>query len=183
MARVQSTKGRTSRPLLEARQTLFDTIVEDRAKAQSVIEHQARCLIDFNSRFDAINADHAKAQELLGEPVGSITELAERFLILSRDRADEQLVMDNQFDQIQKMHAKVTEQKQALVAAKAACRNKGRCFVIPKEPKPQRSVGERFARELARIPRNLTAHIFAASSPTTKKNCAKRRLKKITQSG
>src|SRR5262249_28210178 len=82
---------------LEARQTWFDTIVEDRIKAQNVIEHQ----------------------EL------RIGELAERFSMLSKDRADAQLVMENQFVQIQKLHAKVTEQREALVAGKAACRNKG----------------------------------------------------------
>jgi GT2 family glycosyltransferase/glycosyltransferase involved in cell wall biosynthesis len=139
----------------EARQTLFDTIVEDRTKAQSVIEYQERCIADFNRRFEAINAARAKAQELLDESVGRIAELREHFSIMSRDRADAQLVMDDQFAQIQKMHAKLTEQKQALTAAKSACRNKGRCFVVPKGPKPRRSVGERVVREFARIQRKL----------------------------
>ena len=65
------------------------------------------------------------------------------------------MVMDDQFAQIQKMHGKLTAQKQALTAAKAACRNKGRCFVVPNGPKPRKSVGERVAREFARIPRKL----------------------------
>jgi GT2 family glycosyltransferase/glycosyltransferase involved in cell wall biosynthesis len=145
----------------ETRQTLFDTIVEDRTKAQSVIEYQERCIADFYRRFETINADRTKAQELLGEPMGTISELAQRFSILTRDRADAQLVMDDQFAQIQKMHAKLTEQKQALTVAKSACRNKGRCFVVPKGPKPRRSVGERVAREFARIPRKLR-RIFLA---------------------
>ena len=118
----------------ETRQTVFDTIVEDRAKAQSVIEYQERSIADFNR---------------------TLAELAQRFSIVSRDRADAQLVMDEQFAQIQKMHAKLTEQKQALTVAKSACRNKGRCFVVAKGPKPRRSVGERVAREIARIPRKL----------------------------
>ena len=123
----------------ETRQTLFDTIVEDRTKAQSVIEYQERCIADFNRRFEEINADRTKAQELLGEPMGTIAELARHFSIMNRDRADAQLVMEEQFGQIQKMHAKLTEQKQALTVAKSACRNKGRCFVVPEGPKPRRS--------------------------------------------
>ena len=93
---------------------MFETIVEDRTKAQTVIEYQERWIADFNRRFEEINADRAKAQELLGEPMGTIAELAQRFSIVSRDRADAQLVMEHQFAQIQKMHAKLTEQKQAL---------------------------------------------------------------------
>ena len=74
----------------KARQTLFDTIVEDRTKAQSVIEYQERCLTDLKQKFDAINADRAEAQ----------------------------VVMHDQFAQIQKMHAKMTEQKQVLIKKK-----------------------------------------------------------------
>ena len=153
----------------EARQTVFDTIVEDRTKAQSVIESQERSLTDFNRKFDAINADRVKAEELLGEPVGSIAALAKRYSILSIDRAEAQLVMNDQFAQIQKMHAKMTEQKRVLAVAKATCRNKGRCFVVPKEPKPQRSLKERVAREFARIPRNLRRIFFTPPTAPQKK--------------
>src|SRR5438874_6447429 len=153
----------------ETRQTLFETIVEDRTKAQSVIEYQERWIADFNRRFEEINADRAKAQELLAEPVGTIAELAQRFSIVSRDRADAQLVMDDQFAQIQKMHAKLTEQKQALTVAKSACRNKGRCFVVPKGLKPRRSVGERVAREFARIPRKLRRIFLPQQVPPKEK--------------
>jgi GT2 family glycosyltransferase/glycosyltransferase involved in cell wall biosynthesis len=141
MARAQTRRAESRARFFDARQTLFDTIVEDRTKAQSVIDYQERCLGDINRKFDAINAD----------------------------RADAQLVMDSQFAQIQKMHAKVTEQKQALAVAKAACRNKGRCFVIPKESKPQRSVRQRIARELARIPRNLRRIFLTPPVPPQKK--------------
>ncbi len=153
----------------ETRQTLFDTIVEDRTKAQSVIEYEERCIGEFNRRFEEINADRAKAQELLGEPMGTIAELAQRFSIVSRDRADAQLVMDDQFAQIQKMNAKLTEQKQALTVAKSACRNKGRCFVVPKGPKPRRSVGERVAREFARILGKLRRKFLAQPAPLKEK--------------
>jgi len=171
-ARAQTRRTERRAQFFEARQTLFDTIVEDRTKAQSVIEDQERRLTDFNRRFEAINADRVKAQELLGEPIGLIAELAGRFSILNRDRTEAQLVMDSQFSQIQKMHVKMTEQKQALAVAKATCRNKGRCFVIPKGPKPQRSLRERIARELARIPRNLKGIFLAPPTPPQKKTAS-----------
>ena len=171
-ARAQTRRTERRAQFFEARQTLFDTIVEDRTKAQSVIEDQERRLTDFNRRFEAINADRVKAQELLGEPIGLIAELAGRFSILNRDRTEAQLVMDSQFSQIQKMHVKMTEQKQALAVAKATCRNKGRCFVIPKGPKPQRSLRERIARELARIPRNLRGIFLAPPTPPQKKTAS-----------
>jgi len=143
MVRAQTREAERRARALEARETWFDTIIEDRAKAQSVIEHQARCLADFAA-------------------------LAERFSILSRDRADAQLVMENQFDQIQKMHVKMTELQRAVTAAKAACRNKGRCFAIRKEPRPQRSIRERVAREFARVPRNLRRIFLAPPVPPPK---------------
>src|SRR4029077_10763284 len=138
--RIQTRKAERRARLFETRQTLFDTIVEDRTKAQSVIDYQERRLTDFNRKFDAISIDRAEAQ----------------------------LVLNDQFAQIQKMHAKMTEQKQLLAMAKATCRNKGRCFVVPKEPKPPRSLKERVAREFARIPRNLR-RIFFTPAPAQKK--------------
>jgi len=168
-ARAQTRHAERRARFFEARQTVFDTIVEDRTKAQSVIENQERSLTDLNRKFDAINADRVKAEELLGEPVGSIATLAKRYSILSIDRAEAQLVMNDQFAQIQKMHAKMTEQKRVLAVAKATCRNKGRCFVVPKEPKPQRSLKERVAREFTRIPRNLRRIFFTPPAAPQKK--------------
>ena len=142
--RIQTKEAERRARLFEMRQTLFDTIVEDRTKAQSVIEHQERLLTDFNLKFDAINAG----------------------------RADAQQIMEQQFAQIQKMQIKMTDQKQALAVAKAACRNKGRCFVVPKEPKQQRSIRERIAREFARIPGNLRRIFLAPPAPPQKKRAA-----------
>ncbi|MFL6500395.1 MAG: glycosyltransferase [Candidatus Udaeobacter sp.] len=162
VVRIQTTKAEARARLFQTRQTLFDTIVEDRTKAQSVIDYQQRCLT-------AINADRVQAEELLGEPVGSIAELAKRFSLVSIDRAEAQVVMNDQFAQIQKMHAKMTAQKEMLAVAKATCRNKGRCFVVPKEPKPLRSLKERVVREFARIPRNLRRVFFSpAAAPKNK---------------
>ncbi len=167
-ARAQTRQSQRRARFFEARQTLFDTIVEDRTKAQNVIEYQQRCLTDFNRKFDAINADRVEAEKLLGEPVGSLATLAKRFSLVSTDRAEAQIVMNDQFAQIQKMHAKMTAQKEVLEVAKASCRNKGRCFVIPKKPKPQRSLKQRVAREFARIPRNLRRIFF--TPPAAPKN-------------
>jgi len=133
MARAQTRQAKRRNRALEARQTWFDTIVEDRIKAQDVIDDQQRRLADFDRKFETIIADRAEAQ----------------------------LVMEHQFAQIQKMHVKMTEQQQALTAAKAACRNKGRCFAVRKGPKPPRTILERIARELARIPRNLRRMFLA----------------------
>jgi GT2 family glycosyltransferase/glycosyltransferase involved in cell wall biosynthesis len=139
-ARAQTRQAERRARFFEARQSLFDTIVEDRTKAQNVIDHQERCLTDLHRKLDAISSDRAEAQ----------------------------VVMTEQFAQIQKMHAKMTQQKQVLAVAKATCRNKGRCFIVPKEPKPQRSFRERVAREFARIPRNLRRLFFTPAAPQKK---------------
>jgi GT2 family glycosyltransferase len=144
-ARAQTRQIECRARFFEARQTLFDTIVEDRTKAQSVIDHQERCLNDLNRKLDTISSDRAEAQ----------------------------LVMNGQFAQIQKMHAKMTEQKQVLAAAKATCRNKGRCFIVAKRPKPQRSLTERVAREFARIPRNLRRLFFTPPAAPQRKTALK----------
>jgi glycosyltransferase involved in cell wall biosynthesis/GT2 family glycosyltransferase len=161
-ARAQTRLAEHRAGFFEARQAVFDTIVEDRTKAQRVIEDQER-------RLGAIVEDRAKAQSLIEEQEGRLAHFNRQFESLSRDRADAQVVMDNQFAQIQKMHGKLTEQKQALTAAKATCRNKGRCFVLRKGPKLQASVGERIAREFARILRNLRRILFAPPAPPQQK--------------
>ena len=115
-----------------------------------MIEYQERCLTDFNRKFDAINADRAKAQSVIEDQERRLADFNRRFEAINADRAEAQRVMEHQFAQIQKMHAKMTEQKQVLATAKAACRNKGRCFVIRKEPKPQgrsKNVSQRNSRE------------------------------------
>lgn len=92
------------------------------------------------------------------------------FETIVEDRTKAQSVIDDQFAQIQKMHGKLTAQSQALTLAKSACRNKGRCFVVPNGPKPRKSLGERVAREFARIPRKL-GRIFLPQ-PVPKKKIA-----------
>ena len=167
IARARTRQAERRASVLEARQTWFDTIVEDRDKAQSVIDYQERSLTDFNRKFDAINADRAKAQSVIEDQERRLADFNRRFEAINADRAEAQRVMEHQFDQIQKLHAKVTAQKEVLVTAKAACRTKGRCFVIRKEPRPQ--VIERIVRELARIPHNLRRIFFTPPAPPPKK--------------
>lgn len=127
--------------ILDLRQIWFDTILQDRVKAQNVMDHQARVI-----------ADHAKAQEILEE----------RFAILQKEAADAQVVIQHQVRSLQRTekdleHARRQsgERNRLLAAAKSACRKKGRCFEIARDGKPRRSVPQRIARELARIPRNV----------------------------
>ena len=141
--RIQTREAERRARVFETRQTLFDTIVEDRTKAQSVIEDQER-------RLDAITAERVNAQQ----------------------------VMEHQFAQIQKMQIKMTAQKQMITVAKGACRNKGRCFVIPKEPKHYRSIRERIVRELARIPHNLRRIFLARPAAPQKKRAALNHIEK-----
>ena len=72
-ARQQTQRTESRARFFETRQTLFETIVEDRTKAQTVIDYQERWIADFNRRFEEINTDRAKAQELLVEPMGGTT--------------------------------------------------------------------------------------------------------------
>jgi O-antigen biosynthesis protein len=75
---------------------------------------------------------------------------------LLEDRWKAQLVMDAQAKQLrslEKAYQKIAELKSLIKMAKAACRKKGRCFDIRKEPKPKRTVAERVAREFARTKR------------------------------
>jgi len=138
-ARVQAKHAEDRARMLQARQLWFDAAFEDRSKAQAVMEYQHRVIGDLEPQLAASRKDRAKAQ----------------------------LVMENQFDQLQslaaaleqtqtqldKAYQKIADLKNLINVAKAACRKKGRCFDIRKEPKPKRTVAERVAREFARTKR------------------------------
>ena len=97
----------------------------------------------------------------------TIGDLEPQLAASREDRAKAQLVMENQFDQLQslaaaleqtqtqldKAYQKIDDLKNLINVAKAACRKKGRCFDIRKEPKPKRTIAERVAREFARTKR------------------------------
>jgi GT2 family glycosyltransferase len=133
---------------LEVRQIWLDSLLADRGKVQTIMDHQARSIAAL---------EQAQA------------ELRHHFENLRRDRAKAQLVMDSQHEQlrhwvaesdklksqIEKLKTQIKDQKQVLSAAKKACRRGGRCFQVPGGPKQRKSFGERVVRELKRLPRSL----------------------------
>ncbi len=165
------------------RQVWLDSLLTDRSQAQRVMDDQAESL-SARTRTVAEQARLLEEQtQLVEEQTQLVAELkrlwelavAERdelrgnFEILRRDRAKAQLIMDSQGEQLkhwiaeantvmekaETLKAQLKEAKGILKAAKQACRKKGRCFQIETGPKVRRSLGERVARELRRLPKNL----------------------------
>ncbi|HEY2139716.1 MAG TPA: glycosyltransferase, partial [Chthoniobacterales bacterium] len=139
----------------ETRQVWLDSLLTDRRKVQEIMDHQARAITSLEQRIQFLLA----AQE----------EQHSHFENLRRDRAKAQLIMDTQHEQLKRLvtqtdamrakleslKAQLKEHKSILSAAKKACRKKGRCFQIETGEKVRRPFGERIARELRRLPRNL----------------------------
>jgi glycosyltransferase involved in cell wall biosynthesis len=121
-ARIEAQAGRKmaerDKFAFEARKVWMQSLLEDRWKAQRIMEEQGR-------------------------------------IIARMEAATSALVMENQFDQLEKAHKKIADLKNLINAAKAVCRKKGRCFDIRKEPKPKRTVAERVAREFGRAKRRV----------------------------
>src|SRR6266513_234623 len=121
-ARIEAQAGRKmaerDKFAFEARKVWMQSLLEDRWKAQRIMEEQGR-------------------------------------IIAKMDAATNALVMENQFDQLEKAHKKIADLKNLINTAKAVCRKKGRCFDIRKEPKPKRTVAERVAREFGRARRRV----------------------------
>jgi GT2 family glycosyltransferase len=133
-ARAQAKRAEHRTRMLEARQIWFDAVFADRTKAQEVMEHQQRLIANLEPQLAALHEDRTKAQ----------------------------LIMDSQLDQLQNFaaaleqsQAQLDKAKSLINVAKAACRKKGRCFDIRKEPKPKRTVAERVAREFTRTRRKV----------------------------
>ena len=121
-ARIEAQAGRKmaerDKFAFEARKVWMQSLLEDRWKAQRIMEEQGR-------------------------------------IIAKMDATTHALMMENQFDQLEKAHKKIADLKNLINAAKAVCRKKGRCFDIRKEPKPKRTVAERVAREFGRAKRRV----------------------------
>ena len=129
------------------------------------MDEQAHTIADMEEKVARLVEDRAKAQLV----IESLKEQAQHVENLRRDRAKAQLIMDSQSEQlkhwtaeantalakVETLRSQLKEAKAILKAAKLACRKKGRCFQIETGPKVRRSLGERFARELRRLPRNL----------------------------
>jgi GT2 family glycosyltransferase len=140
---------------LEIRQVWLDSLLADRSKVQEIMDHQARAIAHLEGRLKLVLAEQEEQRR--------------HFENLQRDRAKAQLVMDSQHEQLkdwvaegdklrsqlEQLKTQFKEQKRILNAAKMACRKKGRCFQIQTGPKVRRPLGEKIARELRRLPRNL----------------------------
>jgi GT2 family glycosyltransferase len=139
----------------ETRQVWLDSLLTDRRKVQEIMDHQARAIASLEQRIELLRA----------------TEKEQRghFDNLRRDRAKAQLIMDTQHEQLKRLvtqtdtlrekvetlKMQLKEHKAILSAAKKACRKGGRCFQIQSGEKVRRPLGQRIARELRRLPRNL----------------------------
>jgi glycosyltransferase involved in cell wall biosynthesis/GT2 family glycosyltransferase len=151
-----------SRAALETRQVWLNSLLADRRKVQEIMDEQAETLVE--------------KTRALGEQTQLVAELKRLWELavaerdeLRRDRIKAQLIMDSQGEQlkhwiaeantalakVESLKTQLKEAKAILKAAKLACRKKGRCFQIETGPKVKRSLGERVARELRRLPRNL----------------------------
>ena len=131
--------------VLNTRQILVEAVMNDRTKAQRVMEGQAVALAELEKRFDHLRRTTQNV----------IEESTKRFAILRSSRDQAQAIMEAQADQIDRLQKQLLELKKLVSAAKAACRKKGRCFDVAKGPKPKRSPGEKVRREIARVPGNL----------------------------
>jgi GT2 family glycosyltransferase len=177
-AEARAAQGARQNAFLETRQIWMDSVMRDRRRAQEVMDHQARALTELEGKFEPVMRDREKAQEIMDHQVRMISDLTKNFEglhktldALRRDRAQAQLVIDNQAEQLRQqaatvsemyaqmrsLSAQIREQKKILKAAKEACGKKGRCFQIRIEPKVQRSLVEKGAREWRRLLRRLHA--------------------------
>lgn len=175
-ARVATAEKETA--AFKIRQVWLDSLLADRSEVQQIIDHQSRALKDLEGRFQGLLEDRAKAQlviESLNEQVQHFDNLrrdrAKAQLVM--DSQHEQLKQfvaerDMLTAQVETLKAQLKEHKAILKAAKAACRKKGRCFQIQTGPKIRRPFGERVARELRRLPGNLGLG-RKESAPVTRK--------------
>ncbi|HEX8489659.1 MAG TPA: class I SAM-dependent methyltransferase, partial [Chthoniobacterales bacterium] len=158
----RAAQAEQAKATLEIRQVWLDSLLADRSKVQQIMDHQARTL---EHQAGVIAHLEGRLKLVIAEQ----EEQRRHFENLQRDRAKAQLVMDSQHEQLkdwvaegdklrsqlEQLKTQFKEQKRILNAAKLACRNKGRCFQIQTGPKVRRPLGEKIARELRRLPRNL----------------------------
>ena len=173
---ARATNAETEKAAFETRQVWLDSLLTDRRKVQEIMDHQAHSLADAEEKVRRVLEDRAKAQLVIDEQL-------QHFDNLRRDRAKAQLIMDSQHEQLKQLvahdealrkkvetlKAQLQEHKAILKAAKAACRKGGRCFQVETGPKVRRPLGEKIARELRRLPRNLGFGKAKAAEPSPPK--------------
>lgn len=161
-ARSRALESEKSAAALRIRQVWLDSFFADRSKAQHIMDEQAESLAEHVRQV-------AELRRLWDLTIAEKEEVERNFENLRRDRVKAQLIMDSQEEQLrhwigqanaldaqlQTLKVQFKEQKRILKMAREACRKKGRCFQIETGPKKRRSFGERIARELRRLPRNL----------------------------
>lgn len=141
-ARAPARQFLYSQPALAAYHTrLGADLIEARVEAQRA-QHRAAAVGVRQFWFDAIMEDRRKAQTVMDSQKTSL------------------LAMTQYVEQVGRKQAEQTAKtKRLLDAARAACRNKGRCFHLEKKPKQKLSLGQKVAREVRRVPRNFRALI------------------------
>ncbi|MBA3881567.1 MAG: glycosyltransferase, partial [Chthoniobacterales bacterium] len=117
--------------VLQLRQVWLDTLLEDRWKAQDVMDHQAReitrlgalvadstlDLVDLQQRFAALHEDRVAAQEVMNEQMTEVSSLRSRFAALEHDRVAAQEVMDEQMTEISSLRSRFAALEHDRVAA------------------------------------------------------------------
>jgi GT2 family glycosyltransferase/glycosyltransferase involved in cell wall biosynthesis len=171
VARAADAEKKTA--AFETRQVWLDSLLTDRRKVQEIMDHQARVIASLEGQIGSLNG----RIELL---LAAQEEQRGHFENLRRDRAKAQLIMDTQHEQLKRLVAQtdaqrtkldtlkdqLKEHKAILSAAKKACRKGGRCFQIQTGTKMRRPLGQRIARELRRLPRNLGIARKKEAEPT-----------------
>jgi O-antigen biosynthesis protein len=87
--RAQEIMDHQARALVEW-EGKFKPLLRDREKAQEVMDHQAAVILDLGKKFDALQEDRAKAQNVLDHQARAIFDLDQKFEVLQKDRADAQ---------------------------------------------------------------------------------------------
>ncbi|MEP7071650.1 MAG: glycosyltransferase [Verrucomicrobiota bacterium] len=128
--------------VLQARQVWFETVSEDRGRAQLVMNHQATLIAGQVKNI-------AQQNKVIGEQAKVITRQMDRMHHLEE-------VLERTHADLATVRARVADLRGWIAAAKANCAKKGRCF--DRNPNPRRSLSEKITREAARIFRRLQSN-------------------------
>ena len=140
-AQVRAARSARENTALEMRQIWLESVLADRWKAQEIMDHQAREVKELKGKLEPLQRDRAKAQEIMDTQAGQLRQQA--------------ATVTEMYAQVRDLRTQIKEQKKILKAAKEACRKKGRCFQVRTEPKVERSLAEKSAREWRRFLRRL----------------------------
>jgi glycosyltransferase involved in cell wall biosynthesis/GT2 family glycosyltransferase len=133
MTRAELARVRHRVQVLDTRQILLEAVMNDRTKAQGVMEGQAQALAELEKRVNDSNADRRKAQSILeeqaralAEQARTLAELKKRFDHLTTDRQKAQNLIEEQSAQVQEIAKRFAilqsdrEQAQTIMESQAA---------------------------------------------------------------